>query len=572
LAKAGPASNSGTGVEMRNNAWRPDVIVPGPALAPYVAMNVFRQEKRITGQVSPMGSGPLSRLFSGGVLKAGTRESMAAGSNNGNQRFVVTFSFILISIISVSAATYYVAPDGNNSNPGTKQQPFLTVQKAVDTAQAGDRVSVGPGTYNETVCSKRAGAAGGPIVLDGQGGATVKQVTLKHTYIHLQNFTVTGWTNRNSQLVYFDRGASCCVVSNNVVDVNYARGVQGIRWAAPRTLPLGTGVGDVGCDNWVVSNTVWRVCGTTMIAVFGDRNVVQGNRLLDGEAVDFFRLFGRSNYIVGNVCSNNFASEDIGNHPDFIQTFGDNGHGSMEHVIEGNYVTKIEGGQLTQLTADLVPEIRDWTFRNNVFEDIALQASCVVEGIKYYNNTFIRCNYKNGGHPLIFSSVYHKKKDGWGYAHGAEVVNNVFLDCGNERNNVGWYSFEKTLTNVVADYNFVSKNGYAPVVSGTYPVGTYIDGVAMWDTRKFYEVHGINGGDPLFVSVASGDYRLTSGSPLIGKGMNLNRLFTLDHRGILRGEHWDIGVFQFQAGAPDRPGAEVPRPCAPGGLRLVLYP
>ena len=45
------------------------------------------------------------------------------------------------------AATYYVAPTGNNANPGTISQPFATLQKAHDVANPGDTIYMRGGTY-----------------------------------------------------------------------------------------------------------------------------------------------------------------------------------------------------------------------------------------------------------------------------------------------------------------------------------------------------------------------------------------------------------------------------------------
>jgi hypothetical protein len=46
-----------------------------------------------------------------------------------------------------AAATYYVAPDGSDSAPGTESQPFATVGKAQSAAAAGDTVLIRGGRY-----------------------------------------------------------------------------------------------------------------------------------------------------------------------------------------------------------------------------------------------------------------------------------------------------------------------------------------------------------------------------------------------------------------------------------------
>jgi hypothetical protein len=58
-------------------------------------------------------------------------------------------SILLLFSIDVCsfAATYYVAPGGNDVNPGTKELPFLTIQKAQSMVSAGDTVFVRGGFY-----------------------------------------------------------------------------------------------------------------------------------------------------------------------------------------------------------------------------------------------------------------------------------------------------------------------------------------------------------------------------------------------------------------------------------------
>jgi alpha-L-arabinofuranosidase len=52
----------------------------------------------------------------------------------------------LISIASAAyAVEFHVATTGNDSNPGTKKQPFRTVQHAADLAQPGDVITVHEG-------------------------------------------------------------------------------------------------------------------------------------------------------------------------------------------------------------------------------------------------------------------------------------------------------------------------------------------------------------------------------------------------------------------------------------------
>ena len=62
-------------------------------------------------------------------------------------------------------ATYYVAPNGNDNNSGVEQQPFRTIQHAVDLAEAGDTILVRGGTYVEKVSFTQSGTQNQPITL-----------------------------------------------------------------------------------------------------------------------------------------------------------------------------------------------------------------------------------------------------------------------------------------------------------------------------------------------------------------------------------------------------------------------
>ena len=61
------------------------------------------------------------------------------------------FCFGFLHADVASAATYYVATNGNDANPGTQSQPFQTVQKGISVLQAGDTLYLRGGTYAATI-------------------------------------------------------------------------------------------------------------------------------------------------------------------------------------------------------------------------------------------------------------------------------------------------------------------------------------------------------------------------------------------------------------------------------------
>jgi len=66
--------------------------------------------------------------------------------------------------------TKYVAPNGNDSNPGTKSSPWRTLKKAGNSAVAGDTIYVRAGTYNERLEPKNSGSAGKFITFSAYPG------------------------------------------------------------------------------------------------------------------------------------------------------------------------------------------------------------------------------------------------------------------------------------------------------------------------------------------------------------------------------------------------------------------
>lgn len=64
----------------------------------------------------------------------------------------------------VLLSSWYVSPLGSDANPGSKAQPFQSIQHAADVAQPGDTVLLRRGTYHETVVPPRSGTPGAPIV------------------------------------------------------------------------------------------------------------------------------------------------------------------------------------------------------------------------------------------------------------------------------------------------------------------------------------------------------------------------------------------------------------------------
>ena len=65
--------------------------------------------------------------------------------------FVILVLMAAVSTFPLMSKTLYVSKaNGNNSNPGTREQPLKNIDKAVKVAQPGDTINVAGGTYSGT--------------------------------------------------------------------------------------------------------------------------------------------------------------------------------------------------------------------------------------------------------------------------------------------------------------------------------------------------------------------------------------------------------------------------------------
>jgi hypothetical protein len=72
--------------------------------------------------------------------------------------------------MSSETQAYIVAVDGNDENPGTQQNPWRTIQHAVDRLQAGETAYVRGGVYEESVVIEKSGAPDKYITLQNYPG------------------------------------------------------------------------------------------------------------------------------------------------------------------------------------------------------------------------------------------------------------------------------------------------------------------------------------------------------------------------------------------------------------------
>jgi len=450
------------------------------------------------------------------------------------------------------AITYYVSIGGKDTNPGSAALPWRTIEKAANSVQAGDRVTVLPGDYDEVVNFARDATPTQPIMFRSSGAEVGGFNCRKSDYI-IQGFRING-TNSSSQiapaLVYVYANAHRLQVLDN-----YFHDSPKLKYAV--LLERGANAIPANSSSFnVISNNTFASIDYINISCNGVSNKFLRNIFRDSNGqADCFRLWGDGHIAADNLVTN--LSVVTENHTDFFQVFGPVQPVTTNHynfvrniVLERNIVVNSRI-QICQLETFDNPSgyMTNLIFRNNLFINLPYAANVDMDGTKWYNNLFYRCNTGNGGH--VFALGGPK-----GSAWGTDIKNNIFFECGNRENWVGWYPtvglFGITNFDVSADYNFVCGSNFdAKRTASQSPTG--------WGGQG-QEAHGINGGDPRFVSIATSNFRPASGSFLINAGTTMQS-FADDLLGQLRTSgSWEIGPYEYQ---------NLLVPSAPANLRVV---
>ncbi len=101
--------------------------------------------------------------------------------------FIKTIAFFVC--FSVFSKDIYVSKDGNDSNSGTIESPYLTISMAASVAVAGDNVYIREGTYEETLFPSNSGTNGNPITFQAYQQEKVVISAMQ---------ALTGWTSEGS--------------------------------------------------------------------------------------------------------------------------------------------------------------------------------------------------------------------------------------------------------------------------------------------------------------------------------------------------------------------------------------
>ena len=456
---------------------------------------------------------------------------------------VILLSIILLSILSVSAATYTVGP-------GQTYATFAACFAAVDLApgdivEARAAVPGGSHTFTETLTpgANDFGAAGNPLVIRARSGDTITidaqntrnyclEITSSaNSHITIQGFAMTG---ANIYLCRVQGGGAGSLLNGFTLQNNSLT---------------------------IANNTSTSFSHEGFLCQWVDNLIIRSNFITTADASMPYQTDGMYIQNAATVLIENnrveIRNDDSTGHNDCIQFAAIDAGVIPNFTIRNNIL--IQNSTATGHTQVLYCEYpKAGTIRiyNNIFivanantgsfaVTVTPKASSTVQ--VYVENNSFWLNGNNGGlrmdpdvkNPYILNNILHN--DNGSYSPVAFWLESLTVTTSRINNNIWYFSNPANVSNMFRD-------------SGSFK------NWAQWQaTGK--DVNSFNT-NPNYVNRTGFNLQLAVGSPAIGSGANLSAEFTTDILGITRTAPWDMGVYKFGGGLPSV------RPVSPKNLKF----
>ncbi len=392
------------------------------------------------------------------------------------------------------------APGAADTNPGTTERPFRTIQRAVDRARPGDTVFVMAGNYDERVQIRQGGAEGQPITLTARPwrSAVVRGFDVHASFVRIEGFEITALHPATAVQLH---GAHCEILDNAIHDMMTAvagttgeptRGTNRRDYSAVAHHRIAYNKVDHCQYGFMLGGNDWLVENNEVNRLF---MYTPGNRYDD---CDYTRFFGkgcvqRYNYYHGSI-----ASEIRTAHVDCLQTFTVNGESAEDLVFDDNVCFDFHQMCMVESTSH-IGSVRNWTFRRNIIStnSKAMSGGWGPDIIQTQDVTIDHNTISN----VRWATIGLRGKE----STGGRIRNNIL--CHAER------------AVIAGDGDFTAS---APLIEFNL----------TFDTSPAPGATNLNGKDPLFVAPSQRNFRLRQGSPAIAAGPDGTTLGALPYPNV----------------------------------------
>jgi hypothetical protein len=445
---------------------------------------------------------------------------------------------------------YYVSPSGNDLSSGSIDNPWKTIQRALNSSHPGDTVLVRGGIYNERISFPTSGLDSNYITLSQYAG---EQVIVDGSNINLnsgglvqvsgKNFIkINGIIVKNSTYIGINILSSSHIeISNNQILTTNHIGITAnssnnvlIRDNTATNVRYSSGISSWWCDQITI-----------------DHNTVV-NAHIESEATggheESISVASTTNFTVSrNNVSMSGQSGQLGNEGIDVKESSRNG------LVHHNYIHNFsnEGGGLY---------IDAWT--------AGLNGTMTLSGIKVYNNKLsntyngILIGSEQGGiaeNIDVFNNVVYNTgstgigipgRTGDGLRRNINIYNNTIYKA-QYNGGAGIYITTSKISNITIKNNIVwfnGTNGGITTFNASILINIQVSNNIVFGSRSCSVLYpgcvqlSATYVDPKFVSTS--DMRLLSNSPAIGAGVETYNLETDFLDNLRQGN--DVGAYQYK--------------------------
>ncbi len=439
---------------------------------------------------------------------------------------------IFISTIAFSQSNYYVAKNGNNSNNGSLNSPWKTIQHGVNQLSAGDILHIKAGTYEEKLDVDVSGNASAYI--------TIRNYQNDNVILDAIN------SNNDASILWTDNAylrIQGLHFTNNII--NFAGGIA-LQGAAHHIEILNNKISNIKFSadpNAPVTNSTNAV----PLSIYADsatdsiHNIlIKGNEVFNNQTGYSENISAGGNFSTF-IIEDNIVHDNTNIGIDIGGNYGTVSNPVLDHgrygVIRNNLVYECNSPYSTA-AGIYIDGGRDIIVENNICHhngyggEIGCEENGSTSNITFRNNVFYKNFYTGmhiGGYDpgttgiVLSSNVYNNTfyQNDTGNNFSGEIALTKLKDCRIE-NNIFYISNQnllintsRTQTNLILDYNLVYAN------SGNNAIEADVNGNTMslvnFYSSTGYGVHS-NFENPMFANANSNNFHINDNSPAIDAG------------------------------------------------------
>ena len=518
---------------------------------------------------------------------AGGSTSITASSSG-----VVSAPAAALAVTAVttgSGKSFYVAPTGSDSNPGTSAAPWLTIQHAASTVPAGSTVYVAAGTYNESINVTVSGTSSAPITFTGESGAIVSGTGL------------TPSTSQTQGLWNIGSATPAGVDVSNITIQGFT--IENYTTSNANACPAGIWISGASNGIQILNNTITNITTTSEkegnafgISAYGTETTAINGLVISGNTVYGLKTGNSETVNVdGNVTNFTITNNTIHDNDNIgIDAIGGEGVGpsgsdyARYGEISGNTVYNISAidnaGEGNQYDADGIycDTCAYVVIERNLVHNCDLNIEVASEHSgKYSQYVTVRNNVVYNANSVGISiGGYASNVGGSQYV---AIVNNTLFDDDTQNTGSGELQVQYHATNNVFENNLVYAtsqglfinnytNSEANPVTADYNLyyssvssssaqfiwdGASENGFSSYQSTTGQESHS-QYANPLFLSSTTLNLQVQASSPAINAGSTLSSLICSNTTGET-GDYWGcplVGTLDF-LGNPREPGSNI---------------